>query len=82
MTQPSSIQSSESFEKLYSYSFHTDPDFANGLAIILGHPGTPATQEEMKKEDDLVLRAKCFFFSRYLCPICIWRFSPFTDANV
>ncbi|OQD73431.1 hypothetical protein PENDEC_c015G02314 [Penicillium decumbens] len=62
---PQSLQSPDSFEKLQSYSFHTDPEFANGLAIILGHPGTPATQEEMNREDDLVLQAKCFFFSRY-----------------
>lgn len=60
-----SFQASNSFEKLQSYSFHTDPEFANGLAIILGHPGTPATQQEMNREDDLVLQAKCFFFSRY-----------------
>ncbi|KAJ5191198.1 uncharacterized protein N7498_010183 [Penicillium cinerascens] len=65
MAQPSqTFQASNSFEKLQSYSFHTDPEFANGLAIILGHPGTPATQEEMNREDDLVLQAKCFFFSR------------------
>lgn len=65
MMQPSSIQTLDSFEKLYAYSFHTDSEFANGLAIILGHPGTPATQEEMNREDDLVIQAKCFFFSRY-----------------
>ncbi|KAJ5134095.1 hypothetical protein N7448_000884 [Penicillium atrosanguineum] len=64
MTQSSSFETSDSFEKLYSYSFHTDSEFANGLAIILGHPGTPATQEEMNREDDLVIQAKCFFFSR------------------
>jgi hypothetical protein len=62
---PQTFQTPDSFEKLHSYSFQTDSEFANGLAIILGHPGTPATQEEMNREDDLVLQAKCFFFSRY-----------------
>lgn len=61
-------QSVESFKRLQSYSFDADPEFANGLAIILGHPATPATEAEMKREDDLVLQAKCFFFSRYLAP--------------
>lgn len=61
-------QSQESFKRLQSYSFEADSEFANGLAIILGHPGTPATEAEMKREDDLVLQAKCFFFSRYLAP--------------
>ncbi|KAJ6107917.1 hypothetical protein N7523_009240 [Penicillium sp. IBT 18751x] len=68
MMQPSSSQTPDSFEKLYSYPFQADPEFSNGLAIILGHPGTPATQEEMDREDDLVIQAKCFFFSRYCAP--------------
>ncbi|KAJ5095182.1 hypothetical protein N7532_007473 [Penicillium argentinense] len=53
-----------SFERLQSYPFHEDAEFANGLAIILGHPETPASEAEMNREDDLVLQAKCFFFSR------------------
>ncbi|KAJ5722094.1 hypothetical protein N7488_000129 [Penicillium malachiteum] len=57
-------QSSELFEALRDYPFIQDPEFANGLAIILGHPETPATEAEMSREDDLVLQAKCFFFSR------------------
>ena len=64
-TMAQTSQSSGSFERLRSYPFHTDPEFANGLAIIMGHPGTPATAVEMEREDDLVLQAKCFFFSRY-----------------
>lgn len=59
------MASSVLFEKLRTYSFQNDPEFANGLAIILGHPNTPATETEMSREDDLVLQAKCFFFSRY-----------------
>lgn len=65
MAQPSSSQSSGVFKSLQAYPFHTDPEFANGLAIILGHPSTPATEAEMNREDDLVLQAKCFFYSRY-----------------
>lgn len=56
---------SDLFERLRTYSFQNDPEFANGLAIILGHPHTPATETEMSREDDLVLQAKCFFYSRY-----------------
>ncbi|KGO71143.1 hypothetical protein PITC_080590 [Penicillium italicum] len=59
-------QSSEAqvFERLQCYSFTSDPEFANGLSIILGHPNTPATEVEINRDDDLVLQAKCFFFSR------------------
>ncbi|KAJ5164688.1 uncharacterized protein N7500_006518 [Penicillium coprophilum] len=52
------------FERLQSYSFTSDPEFANGLSIILGHPDTPATEVEMNRDDDLVLQAKCFYLSR------------------
>jgi hypothetical protein len=58
-------QSPISFEQLKAYPFASDPEFANGLAIILGHAGTPASEAEMSRDDDLVLQAKCFFFSRY-----------------
>lgn len=54
------------FEKFNSYSFISDREFAKGLAIILGHPDTPATRAEIDREDDLVLQAKCFYFSRYV----------------
>lgn len=54
------------FEKLESYPFNTDPEFANGLSIILGHPDFPASETEVNRDDDLVLQAKCFYFSRYV----------------
>ncbi|KAJ5263705.1 hypothetical protein N7478_011310 [Penicillium angulare] len=57
-------ENSDIFERLRDYPFNTDQEFANGLAIILGHPATPATEEEINRDDDLVLQAKCFFFSR------------------
>ncbi|RHZ43975.1 DUF5572 domain-containing protein [Aspergillus thermomutatus] len=52
------------FKKLNSYPFGTDVEFAKGLSIILGHPDIPATEAEIDREDDLVLQAKCFYFSR------------------
>lgn len=56
----------EIFEKLNSYPFQSDPEFAKGLSIILGHPDLPATRDEINREDDLVLQAKCFYFSRWV----------------
>lgn len=52
------------FKQLESYPFLSDREFANGLAIILGHPETPATEAEISRTDDLVLQAKCFYFSK------------------
>lgn len=52
------------FERLKSYPFNTDPEFANGLSIILGHPDAPASETEVNRDDDLILQAKCFYFSR------------------
>ncbi|XHF99078.1 hypothetical protein AWENTII_002588 [Aspergillus wentii] len=57
---------SDIFGRLQSYPFITDLEFANGLSIILGHPNTPASEAEINREDDLVLQAKCFYFSRYV----------------
>lgn len=69
-------QPSEQFERLHAYPFDTDVEFRNGLAIILGHPETPASEAEMNREDDLVLQAKCFFFSRYSA---LWSLVPFNS---
>lgn len=52
------------FERVKSYPFDADPEFAKGLSIILGHPETPASNAETNREDDLVLQAKCFYFSK------------------
>ncbi|KAJ9288248.1 hypothetical protein DTO280E4_6047 [Paecilomyces variotii] len=52
------------FNELKAYPFSTDLEFRKGLAVILGHPETSATDEEINREDDLVLQAKCFYFSR------------------
>lgn len=56
----------EQFERLSSYPFSTDREFAAGLSIILGHPELPASETEINRSDDLTLQAKCFYFSRYI----------------
>lgn len=65
---PSETPQTALYEKLNTYPFDTDPEFAKGLSIILGHPDSPATREEANRDDDLVLQAKCFYFSR--CVAC------------
>ncbi|KAL6233898.1 hypothetical protein BDW75DRAFT_231607 [Aspergillus navahoensis] len=52
------------FEQLSTYPFSADREFAAGLAIILGHPETPASEEEIARDDDLVLQAKCYYYTR------------------
>ncbi|KAL4894646.1 hypothetical protein BDV59DRAFT_175879 [Aspergillus ambiguus] len=59
--EPSEI---ELFQRLKSYPFASDREFAKGLAIILQHPDVPASEDEINRTDDLVLQAKCFYFSR------------------
>lgn len=59
--QPSRV---EQYEKLGSYPFGDDPEFSQGLSVILGHPNVPVTETELLREDDLVLQAKCFYYSR------------------
>ncbi|KAL4915573.1 hypothetical protein BDW62DRAFT_188138 [Aspergillus aurantiobrunneus] len=54
----------KTFERLSAYQFTADREFATGLAIILGHPETPASEEEITRNDDLVLQAKCYYFTR------------------
>ncbi|KAB8234625.1 hypothetical protein BDV23DRAFT_150988 [Aspergillus alliaceus] len=65
-TQISATQQPETeiYVRLKSYPFILDQEFAKGLAIILGHPDAPATETEIGRSDDLVLQAKCFYFSR------------------
>ncbi|GKZ51731.1 hypothetical protein AbraIFM66951_006954 [Aspergillus brasiliensis] len=65
--QPSEI---ELLERLSSYPFSTDREFAVGLSIILGHPETPASEEEINRNDDLTLQAKCFYFSSTGADLC------------
>ncbi|KAF9883031.1 hypothetical protein FE257_004314 [Aspergillus nanangensis] len=54
----------ELFERLRAYPFVQDSEFAKGLAIILSHPDHPASEAEINRTDDLVLKAKCFYFTR------------------
>lgn len=64
-SDPSQTELSALFEYINSYPFSSDAEFKNGLAVILGHPGTPASEAELAREDDLVLQAKCFYISRF-----------------
>lgn len=54
----------ELFERLSSYPFEDDHEFAHGLSIILGHPEMPASKAEIDRDDNVTLQAKCFYFSR------------------
>lgn len=64
-SDPSQSEVSALFEYINSYPFSSDAEFRSGLAVILGHPGTPASEAELTSEDDLVLKAKCFYISRF-----------------
>jgi len=49
------------FEALEAYPWHEDAEFQSGLSSILSTPdGSPATSEF----ENLIVRAKCFYFSR------------------
>lgn len=63
MEQPTS--QTAVFEYIDTYPFHTDSDFREGLAQILGHPEVPVVDEELNREDDLVLQAKCYYIARW-----------------
>lgn len=52
------------YHLISSYPFHTDNDYLLGLAAILGHPETPPTEAELHDNEDLVLQAQCFYFTR------------------
>jgi hypothetical protein len=52
------------FDKVDNYPFHSDIEFKAGLGEILGHPKVPASEEEVNREDDLVLQAKLFYVAR------------------
>ncbi|KMP03428.1 hypothetical protein CIRG_03120 [Coccidioides immitis RMSCC 2394] len=62
--QANGTSSIDPYQQLHSYSFTEDPEFKLGLAVILRQPGTPATDEQVNRTDDLVMKAKCFYFSR------------------
>ncbi|KAF3479562.1 uncharacterized protein GIQ15_06538 [Arthroderma uncinatum] len=63
-TTASTAYPTDIYQRLCSYSFTTDPEFKLGIATILGQSGTPATDEQVNRTDDLVVKAKCFYFSK------------------
>lgn len=71
-------QSHESIlQDLHSYPFDTDSEFKIGLAVILGHPDTPVSEEELHSNGDLALQAKCFYYSRLVNREPIQLTNPF-----
>ncbi|KIW18299.1 hypothetical protein PV08_02587 [Exophiala spinifera] len=52
------------YQGLFTYPFDTDQEYQAGLATILGHPETPVTSDELIDKKELVLQARCFYFSR------------------
>ncbi|KAL3459872.1 hypothetical protein BJX64DRAFT_290868 [Aspergillus heterothallicus] len=86
--QASSIEQQPSytniFESLRAYPFETDQEFASGLAIILGHSETPASEEEISRDDELVLQAKCYYFARKInivSPIVVADYKSWLEAR-
>ncbi len=47
------------FQQLESYAWDSDTEFQSGLQAILGPNPTPEQAQQ------LTLRARCFYFSRY-----------------
>lgn len=52
------------FLALSQYPFDTDAEYLMGLSTILGHPSASPSSSELAQNSDLVLQAKCFYFSR------------------
>ncbi len=48
------------FQQLEEYPWTSDPEFQSGLQAILGPNPVPDQAEQ------LTLRARCFYFSRYI----------------
>jgi len=63
-TQPSDPSTASVLEQLHSYPFGSDPEFQDGLSAILGDPASPTTAEAESERQNLILQAKCFYFSR------------------
>lgn len=52
------------YEHLSQYPFDSDHEYQIGLAAILGHPDALATREEIEENEELVLQAQCFYYTR------------------
>ncbi|KAL4959892.1 DUF5572 domain-containing protein [Aspergillus stella-maris] len=83
-TSGSQHTQAEIFERIATYPFTSDPEFSAGLATILGHPTTPASREEINRNDDLVLQAKCYYFNRkekLSQPLDVTAYSTWLEAK-
>jgi hypothetical protein len=52
------------FQHLEAYPWNTDEEFQSGLRSILGST-PPAEAQKGPQQDELILQAKCFYYSRY-----------------
>jgi hypothetical protein len=52
------------FQHLEAYPWSTDAEFQSGLRAILGST-PPREAQEGSQQDELILQAKCFYYSRY-----------------
>lgn len=73
MSNPQALIDPESsttdiYKYISTYDFSSDLEFRTGLGTILGHPGQPASDNELLNGGDVVLQAKCFFISRLVTP--------------
>ena len=63
------------FQKLEDYPWDSDEEFQSGLRAILGPSPTPLQAEQ------LTLRARCFYYSRYICPVVYLHLHGFTYVS-
>ncbi|KAI1615376.1 hypothetical protein EDD36DRAFT_187561 [Exophiala viscosa] len=52
------------YQNISHYPFYKDREYQAGLGAILGHEGTPATEDEIRENAALVLQAQLFYFAR------------------
>lgn len=62
--RPDQASPTHIYTAISRYPFSSDAEYQSGLAAILGHPSTPATEEEVAQQRELVLQVQCFYFAR------------------
>ena len=62
--RPDQASPTHIYTAISRYPFSSDAEYQSGLAAILGHPSTPATEEEIAAQRELVLQVQCFYFAR------------------
>lgn len=59
-TIPPPVDETAVYKQLENYDWAADTEFQSGLQAILGSTADP------ERADHLMLRARCFYFSRYV----------------